>query len=245
MDWAQTAGQRGFGAIFPGANYKDDQAEADDQQDKGHDPGRAVEAFAGGSGEDGRPVFLHEGLFDEAVAIAAGDGGHEFVAHAVGVGAADVVAFEKNLVAAADAHELVAEFVEACGRIAGSHEREDGETEDAALEQAAEQRVGFHRHHLRFDSVPPRLKAMFALACAARVNLYSFPSSASSPMSRKSGETWGIPRLFLALFFQLAALSRGDGRRCPPLIQSPVTAGTACSTSLAACTRTGAGAFGI
>jgi hypothetical protein len=37
-----------------------------------------------------------------------------------------VVAFQKNLVAAADAHHLVADFIEARGWIAGAEEREDG-----------------------------------------------------------------------------------------------------------------------
>ena len=52
---------------------------------------------------------------------------HEFVAHAVGIRAADVVAFQKNLVAAADAHHLMADFIEARGRIAAPR-GEDGET---------------------------------------------------------------------------------------------------------------------
>ena len=75
------------------------------QRDEGHDPRGAIEAGAGGSGEDSRAVFLHERLLDQAVAVAAAHGGHEFVAHAVGVGAADVIALEKDLVAAADAHQ--------------------------------------------------------------------------------------------------------------------------------------------
>ncbi len=108
---------------------------------EGDDPGGAIEALVGGRGEHGGAVFLHEGLLDQAVAVAAGDGGHQFVAHAVGVGAADVVAFEQNLVAAADAHQLVAEIVEAGSGIAGADEGEDGEPEQATMESAAEARV--------------------------------------------------------------------------------------------------------
>ena len=106
----------------------------------------------GGGGEDRGSVFLHEGLFDQAVAVAAVDGGHQFVAHAVGVGAADVIAFEKNLVAAADAHHLVAEFVEARGGIAGAGEGEDGETEQAAVQEAADD-LSWSRHHFQFAGV--------------------------------------------------------------------------------------------
>ena len=62
------------------------------------------------------------------------------------VRAADVIAFEKNLVAAADTHQLVAEFIEARGGIACPHEREDGETEEAASEQAAEGGLWSRRH---------------------------------------------------------------------------------------------------
>jgi len=49
-----------------------------------------------------------------------------------------VIAFEKNLAAAADAHHLVAKFVEARGGIAGAGKGEDGETEHATVEKAAE-----------------------------------------------------------------------------------------------------------
>jgi hypothetical protein len=58
-----------------------------------------------------------------------------------------VIAFQKNLVAAADAHHLVADFVEARGRVAGAEQGEDGETEQAAVQQAAEDWSG-SRHSL-------------------------------------------------------------------------------------------------
>jgi len=48
-----------------------------------------------------------------------------------------VIAFEKNLAAAADAHHLMAEFVEACGRIAGAGEAEDGGAEHDGLREFA------------------------------------------------------------------------------------------------------------
>jgi hypothetical protein len=59
-----------------------------------------------------------------------------------------VIAFQKNLVAAADAHHLMAEFIEARGRIAGAGEGEDGETEKAALHKAAKDLEWSRRHFL-------------------------------------------------------------------------------------------------
>ena len=115
-------GESGGRTIFPGADDQDDDAESDEQGDKGHDPRGAIKASGRGRGEDRGAVFLHEGLLDEAVAVSAGDGGHEFVAHAVGIGAADVVALEQDLSATADAHQLMAELVEASAGIAGAGE---------------------------------------------------------------------------------------------------------------------------
>ena len=83
------------------------------------------------------PVFLHEGLLDKAVAVATRDGGHEFVAHAVGIGAADVVAFEQNLAAAADAHQLMAELVETSAGIAGAGEAITDRARTRAVQPAA------------------------------------------------------------------------------------------------------------
>jgi hypothetical protein len=60
-----------------------------------------------------------------------------------------VVALEKDLVAAADAHHLMAEFVEARGRVASAGYGADDETEQAAVEKAAEE-LGWSRHHWVF-----------------------------------------------------------------------------------------------
>jgi hypothetical protein len=89
---------------------------------------------------------LHEGLLDQAVAIAASDGGHELVAHAVGIGAADVVALEQNLVASADAHQLMADFVKAGSGISGAGKGEDGDGQECAVEGAADDGM-LGRHH--------------------------------------------------------------------------------------------------
>jgi hypothetical protein len=41
-----------------------------------------------------------------------------------------VIAFQKNLVAAADTHHLVTDFIEAGGWVSSAKESEDGEAED-------------------------------------------------------------------------------------------------------------------
>jgi len=79
--------------------------------------------------EERKKKLAAEGLFDQAVAVSAGQAGHEFVAHAVGVWAADVVALQQNLMAAADAHQLVAKFAEAGGWIAGAHQGKNSDGE--------------------------------------------------------------------------------------------------------------------
>jgi hypothetical protein len=44
-----------------------------------------------------------------------------------------MVAFQKNLVAAADAHQLMAELGETGSRVAGAGEDDDGQAEDECL----------------------------------------------------------------------------------------------------------------
>jgi len=91
---------------------------------------------------------LYEGLLDEVIIVAAGDGGHQLIPHAVGVGASNVVAFQEELAAcSADTNEAVADFVEAGGRISGTGESENGEGEQDAVEDAAEDGM-WGRHHL-------------------------------------------------------------------------------------------------
>ena len=117
--------------------------ESDEQREKRHDPRGAIEAGRGRRSQYRGPVFLYEGLLDKAVAVSTSDGGHEFVAHAVGIRAADVVAFKQNLSAAADAHQLVAELVETSAGIAGAGEDRDHSGEDRAVQPAAKSRIEF------------------------------------------------------------------------------------------------------
>ena len=78
--------------------------------------------------------------------------GHQLVAHAVGVLAADVIALQQNLVAAAHAHQLMAQLVEA--RVGVGAKEEHGERgEQRELRNAAEQfRVSsFEFHKISFE----------------------------------------------------------------------------------------------
>jgi len=133
----ESVGDGGCGAFFPGSNDQDDGGQAEAEGEKWNDPCGAIEAGVGWGCEDDGSVFLYEALLDQAVAIAAGDCGHQFVAHAVGVGAADVIAFEEDLIAAANAHQLMAEILEARGGIAGADKGEDGEAKRDAVQGAA------------------------------------------------------------------------------------------------------------
>jgi hypothetical protein len=60
------------------------------------------------------------------VVVTPVDGRNQFGAHAVGVGTSDVVAFQQDLVAAADTHHPVAEIVDAGGLVASAEEGENG-----------------------------------------------------------------------------------------------------------------------
>jgi hypothetical protein len=59
-----------------------------------------------------------------------------------------VIAFEQDLVAAADAHQLMAEFVETGGGICRAGEDENGCGEHRAVEDAAEGRIEISDHWL-------------------------------------------------------------------------------------------------
>ena len=76
-------------------------------------------------------VLLNERLQGEIVVVAAIECGCEFAAHAVGVLAADVIALEQDLVAAADAHQVMAQVVEAGVVIADAQECEQSDHEQA------------------------------------------------------------------------------------------------------------------
>src|SRR5262249_54462241 len=97
-----------------------------------------VESGRGRRGQHCGPVFLHEGLQNEVVRVAAGERGLELIAHAVGVGAAHVVALQQDLTAAAGADHLVAELLEA-SVVARSHQQDSVESDHQQLEAAAHQ----------------------------------------------------------------------------------------------------------
>src|SRR5215471_4332484 len=141
-------GQSGGGPVPPGAHDVDQNAAACQQSHEGHDPGGAIESRGRRSRENRGPIFLHESLFNQAITIASADGGHEFVTHHVGIGAAHVVALEQDLSAGADAHQLMAEFAEARAGIAGAGEGEHGGRQGGALESSADNRIGFWLHFM-------------------------------------------------------------------------------------------------
>ncbi len=90
-----------------------------------HDPRDTIEARSGGRGQHGVAVLLHEALQDQGIAVAALDAGNQLIAHAFGIGAAYMVALQQNLIAAAHAHQAVAQFVKA--RVGVGAEKGDGQ----------------------------------------------------------------------------------------------------------------------
>ena len=130
------------GAVLPCLNYIDECCNAKSEGQGGKDPGGAIEAGRGGSGKHRRAIFLHEGLFDETVAVTPLYGSHEFVAHAVRIGASDMVAFQQEFAAGpANAHEPVSDFLETGGGISGAGEGDYSYGEERAVKNAAEERV--------------------------------------------------------------------------------------------------------
>ena len=105
----------------------DDDDQPEDQHKIRRDPGDAVESGLGGRGHHGSAIFLDERLQGEIVIVAAIHRGNQFRSHAVGIGASDVIAFQQNLVAAADAHHAMAKIVEAGGFVPGTEQGEEGE----------------------------------------------------------------------------------------------------------------------
>ena len=106
-----------------------------------NDPGHPIKTSLGGRSHYGCAVLLYEALQSEIVVVAAIHCSDQFAAHALGVGAADVIAFEQDLVAATDAHHSVAKVVHAGRLVASAKQREHGERQheqlSAAFQEAA------------------------------------------------------------------------------------------------------------
>ncbi len=144
------ASERPAPAVFPGQHDKDGGHQAQHKGQKRHDPRDPVEAGGGRRGQHRGTVFLYEVLQRQIVVFAAIETRHEFAAHAVGISAADVVALEQDLAAATDAHQLVAQTVEACPFVAGAEEGKHGQAEQYRL-QAARRGIGQRLHNFRFS----------------------------------------------------------------------------------------------
>src|SRR5271157_3657755 len=97
------------GAVAPAAYYLPENSEGDERNHNRHDPGNEIEPFRRRRGEDRGAVFLDESLNGEIVRLVARDALVELLDHVVRIGAAHMVAGDKNLVAAADAHQFLAE----------------------------------------------------------------------------------------------------------------------------------------
>ena len=117
-------------ACLPDAGEKCGAEDGGKEEGDGHDPGDVVEAAAERRGEDGRTVLLNEPVEDLLVRATRGELLVEFVDHAGGVGAADVVAFEEYLAAAAGAHHVVADPLVAFGGGVSSAQHDHGEAAD-------------------------------------------------------------------------------------------------------------------
>ena len=89
-----------------------------------------VPASAGYDAQFAGSVLLYESLQGQIVVVATIHCGYEFPAHAVGVGAAHVIAFEEDLVASADAHHAMAEIVDAGRFVARAEQGEEGECQE-------------------------------------------------------------------------------------------------------------------
>src|SRR6266404_8898266 len=147
----QDAAGRGQRRPFSPRQHDEDGAQqAQDQRQKRHDPGHPVKTGAGRGGQNRGAVFLHEVLQGQIVVLAAIQSSHKFVAHAVGVGAAHVVAFQQNLVAATDAHQSVTKTVEASSVVTGAEEGKYAQAEYSRLKNTRHP-IGQRLHNFRFS----------------------------------------------------------------------------------------------
>ena len=102
--------------LEPATPIADQKRETDDTQTERqirHHPGDAIESAARRRDEHCGAIFLDKRLQSEVIALPAVYARSEFAAHAVGVGATHVVAFQQHLIASANAHQLVTESVKA------------------------------------------------------------------------------------------------------------------------------------
>src|SRR6266852_2121619 len=102
---------------------------ADQKIKNGHEPGNEAEAGFRRFGIDGGAEFLHEGLRDFVLGIAAGHHGAEFLQHRGGRGAPDVIALGEDLPAVAHALEFAADLLDPVGLLL-CEKRQNGEKRD-------------------------------------------------------------------------------------------------------------------
>src|ERR1700719_4495281 len=122
-------GSRGRHLPAPLVDEKDDDRGANEEIEDWHQPRDQAEAGFGRLRIHSGAEFLHEGLRDFVLGVAAVHHGAEFLEHGSGNGAADVIALGEDLAAAAHAHEFAADLLHAVGLLLGE-KRQDGESND-------------------------------------------------------------------------------------------------------------------
>ena len=139
------------GARLPQSHQPDGQDDCNHEHGEWHDPRDAIEAGRGRRGQHSVAVLLHEALQDERVVVTARQASGQFVAHAIRVGAADVVALQQNLIAAAGAHQLMAKLVEA-GVGVGAEEDDSQQRDECELSNTEFRVSNFEFHKTAISS---------------------------------------------------------------------------------------------
>ena len=109
---------------------------AQQQNCKRHNPCDAIKALRARRGQNGGAILLHKRLQDQIVVVALVDARNQLIAHALGSRAANVVALQQHLVAAATANHLVTEFIETRTRIGGTHREDHHHGKQSRLDNA-------------------------------------------------------------------------------------------------------------
>ena len=116
------------GARLPQSHQPDGQNDCNHEHREWHDPRDAIEAGRGRRGQHQCCRTSARSFAGRANRCRRARGRGQFVAHASRIGAADMVAFQQNLIAAADAHQLMAQLVEA--RVGVGAEEDDSQQRD-------------------------------------------------------------------------------------------------------------------
>jgi hypothetical protein len=117
------AAQPGDGPSAPTSDQLPEDKKGDERCDDGHDPSDPIEATRRRLGENRGTVFLNERLKDERVGFVLSDAVVELLQHFVRVSAPDVVTGGEDLIATANAKELVTELLGVVGLLRQNRRR--------------------------------------------------------------------------------------------------------------------------